>query len=160
MWHLSRDERTVGARSLCERVFTSKQTLLQTHLLCDLTNTNRPLSYKSWSEKEMSRALNAVVVDGVSVRHAALLYGVPKSTLGDRVSGKVLCGATCGRDTYLSNEEELATFIETCAAIWYAKSRKQILALVERIMYGHGIEIRVSDGWWVSFLKRHPSLTL
>ena len=147
MWHLRR----VGARPLRERVFTSKQTLLQTHLLCDLTNTNRPLSYKSWSEEEMSRALNAVVVHGVSVRHAALLYGVPKSTLGDRVSGKVLCGATCGQDTYLSNEEEeLATFIETCAANGYAKSRKQSFALVERIMYGHGIEIRDSDGWWVS----------
>ena len=106
MWHLSREEKRAGARPLRERVFTSKQTLLRTHSLNDLTNINRPLSYKKWTEEEMGRALNAVVVDGVSVRRAALLYGVPKSTLGDRVSGRVLSGATCGRDTYLSDEEE------------------------------------------------------
>ena len=75
---------------------------------------------------------------------------------------EVLCGTTCGRETYLSDEveEELASFIENCASVGYAKTRKQILALVERIMYARGIEVRVSDGWWVSFLKRHPSLTL
>lgn len=162
MWHLSRDTKNSGTRPLRERVFTSKQTLLRTYSLDDLTNTNRPLSYKRWNEEEMGRALNAIVVDGLSVRRAALLYGVPKSTLGDRVSGKVLCGATCGREKYLSDEEEeeLATFIENCASVGYAKTRKQILALVERIMYARGIEVHVSDGWWVSFLKRHPSLTL
>ena len=42
----------------------------------------------------------------------------------------------------------------------YAKTRKQILALVERIMCTRGIEVRISDGWWASFHKRHPSLSL
>lgn len=110
----------------------------------------------------MSRALEAVAAEGLSVRRAALMYGVPKSTLGDRVSGRVLPGSMCGREKYLTDEEEeeLSDFIENCAALGYAKTRKQVLALVERIMCTRGIEIRVTDGWWASFLKRHPSLSL
>ena len=57
-------------------------------------------------------------MEGLSVRRVALMYGVPKSTLGDRISGRVLYGSTCGREKYLSDEEEeeLAIFIENCAA--------------------------------------------
>ena len=54
----------------------------------------------------MAAALKAVIEDGMSVRGAAEYYGVPKSTLGDRVSGRVLPGVTSGRCTYLSHEEE------------------------------------------------------
>ena len=162
MWHLSKENRINSIRPLHDRVFVGKQTLLRTYSLNDLTNPNRPLGYKRWNEEEMGQALNAVAVKGVSVRRAALIYGVPKSTLGDRVSGRVQCGATCGREKYLTDEEEedLATFIENCASVGYAKTRKQILALVERIMSAQGIQVHVSDGWWVSFLKRHPLLTL
>ena len=35
----------------------------------------------------MQQAYDAVVNDGLSVHHAATEYGVPKSTLGDKVSG-------------------------------------------------------------------------
>jgi hypothetical protein len=47
----------------------------------------RPVQYKSWSEENMSKAITAVVQDDVSVRKAAELYNVPKSTLGDRITG-------------------------------------------------------------------------
>ena len=40
----------------------------------------------------MSRALDAVAAEDLSMRRAALMYGVTKSTLGYRVSGgRVLC---------------------------------------------------------------------
>lgn len=38
----------------------------------------------------MSRAVSAVVVSGISIRKAALMYDIPKSVLGDRISGRVL----------------------------------------------------------------------
>ena len=164
MWHLSslNEKRGNAMRPLRERVFVSKQSVLRTNSLGDLTNVNRPLAYKRWNEEQMSRALDAVAAEGLSVRRAALMYGVPKSTLGDRVSGRVLCGSTCGRGKYLTDEEEeeLLTFIENCASVGYAKTRKQILALVERILCVRGMKVHVSDGWWASFLRRHPTLTL
>ena len=70
-------------------------------------------------------------MEGLSVRLAALIYGVLKSTLDDRVSGHVICGSTRGREKYLSNEEEeeLTTFIENCTVVGYAKTQKQNLTL-------------------------------
>ena len=37
----------------------------------------------------MERALKAVISEGLSVRRAALQFSVPRSSLGDRVSGLV-----------------------------------------------------------------------
>ena len=78
----------------------------------------RPVQYKSWSEENMSKAISAVVQ---AVRKAAALYNVPKSTLGDRITGRVLPGSTSGPATYLTaqEEKELATFLCRSAAIGY-----------------------------------------
>ena len=45
----------------------------------------------------------------------------------------MLNGANSGPDTYMdrSEEEELVKFLIRCAVIGYAKSRKQVLALVK-----------------------------
>ena len=40
----------------------------------------KPLKYKSWNEAKMAEALDT------SIREAAMQFGVPKSTLDDRVS--------------------------------------------------------------------------
>ena len=47
------------------------------------------------------------VEKGNSLRHSAEMYGVPKSTLFDHVTGKVAFGARSGPDTYLRVEEEV-----------------------------------------------------
>jgi hypothetical protein len=49
------------------------------------------------------------------------MYGVPKSTLHDHVSGKVLVGAKSGHDPYLTVEdkEELTSFLMQMARIGY-----------------------------------------
>jgi len=40
----------------------------------------------------MALAVDAVMKDGLSVRRAVKVYNVPKSTLGDHISGRVLPG--------------------------------------------------------------------
>ena len=52
--------------------------------------------YKDWTRESMLAAMKAVIEDGMSIRQAAEKHHVPKSTLGDRVSGRVLPGATSG----------------------------------------------------------------
>ena len=51
---------------------------------------------KQWSEESMAAAIVAVK-GGESVLHAAHQFGVPRQTLGDRVSGKVVHGTNPGR---------------------------------------------------------------
>ena len=110
----------------------------------------------------MSKALSALVTWGMSVREAASHFGVPKSTLGDRVSGGVQSGAISGPTTYLmaDKETELVWFLVRCSKIGYPKSRKQVLALVRRLMLKNGIAALVTDGWWEKFCSRHSNLML
>ena len=49
-------------------------------------------------------------------------YGVPRSTLQDRVSGRVELGCKPGKKPYLTieEEEEVVSFLLKCAKIGYA----------------------------------------
>ena len=84
----------------------------------------------------------------MSVRAAAELYGIPKSTLGDRISGRVLPGTASGAVRYLadSEEEELAEFIVGCASIGYPKTIRDILAIVQSILASRGVHRIVTYG--------------
>lgn len=81
--------------------------------------------YKQWTEERMALAMDAVVKDGLSVRKAAEEYGVPKSTLGDRISGRILPGAISGPGKYLTHqeEEELVCFLLRCVSIGYIPTK-------------------------------------
>ena len=119
-------------------------------------STGRPSSYRNWSSRSLSGALEAVA-KGTSVRRAAEEHGVPKSTLWDHASGRVLAGAHSGPTRYLSMEEEdeLEQFLLGAAAIGYPRSRMEVMAIV-----GNKVGKPVSSGWWESFCKRHPMITL
>ena len=118
--------------------------------------------YKRWSEERMALAVDAVIKDGISVRRAAEEYDVPKSILGDRISGRILPGAVSGPGKYLSDqeEEELVCFLLECVSIGYPRSRQEVTAIVQHLYDRNGIQKVVSHGWWESFCRRHRNLTL
>ena len=53
----------------------------------------------------MEKALKAVLYENFSIREAAETYDAPKSTLGDRVCGKVLPGSISGHSGSLVTEK-------------------------------------------------------
>ncbi|CAI7996987.1 Tigger transposable element-derived protein 6 [Geodia barretti] len=118
---------------------------------------------KLWTEEAMDHALRATS-EGMSVREAASQYGVPKSTLHDRVSGRVQPGAVPGAHRYLDveEEEEVVRWLEGCASIGYAKSVREVRSIVGAIVAAkNNLEnFVVSHGWWDRFRARHPHLTL
>ena len=122
----------------------------------------RPGMYKHWNEVKMGRAIDSVITDGVSVRRAALEFKIPRSTLNDRISGRVLPGAVSGRPKYLSNDEEkeLVRFLQKCSFIGYPRSRKEVIAIVQRVCSSRSLSIDVTHGWWDAFRRRHPDMTL
>ena len=146
--------------SLNQRIYKSK--LRYPLQYPQAVTDSRSKKFKQWSEDVMEKAINAVINDGVSIRRAAEDYGIPKSTLGDRISGRILPGSSSGPRKLLTTEEEedLVAFLRRCAAIGYPKSRKDLMELVQRILEGKGIEHQVSNGWWNAFCKRNPNLTL
>ena len=125
-------------------------------------SSERPSSYKAWDEERLMRAYTAVKENKMSCRQAAICYDIPKSTLSDRVSGRVTFGSHSGPKRYLSDEEEthLVYFLGRVASLGYAKTKKEVLAVVEEMVAAKGKEVHVSNGWWESFHKRHPILSL
>ena len=150
------------APPLRERVLIGDLAESESDCVAASLNSLRPAKYKEWSEERMKLAMQAVLEKGVSIRTAAEIYRVPKSTLGDRISGRVLPGMTSGPARYLSQreEEELVTFLIRTSSIGYGRCRKEVIALVERILLARGERKKVSNGWWQKFLKRYPQLTL
>ena len=123
--------------------------------------TLRSKSYKQWNDDIILKAITAVV-EGSSVRKAALDYGIPKSTLNDRIQGKVIHGSHSGRSKYLSDEEELelVRFLLRSASIGYPRSRYEVIAIVQRVCLKNGFNVTVTHGWWEAFCRRHPTVTL
>ena len=64
-----------------------------------------PTKCKQWSNDAMVSAMEEAE-RGMPVKHAARLFGVPKSTLRDRVAGNVKHGTNPGPVPYLTNAEE------------------------------------------------------
>ena len=84
----------------------------------------------------MENALREVTNGSLTVRRAALEYNVPKTTLHDRLTGKVLPGAVGGAPRYLDDEEEeeLVRWLIGCAEVGYAKSIREVRAIVGAIV--------------------------
>ena len=106
----------------------------------------------------MQKAVQDVESGVLGVRRAALEYNIPKSTLSDRVSGKVQPGTVSGPPRYLSDEEEqeVVNWISGCAEIG-REVRAVVSALVSK---KSGVAVSVSQGWWDKSRKRHPELVL
>ena len=127
-----------------------------------ISESLRPISYKAWDDDDMERALQEVYSGSMTVTRAALEYGISRSTLGDRASGRVVPGSKSGAPTYLSpvEEEELVHFLIGGAEIGYPKSVRGVRALVGAILSkkrGDTVDC-VSTGWWERFRNRHPTL--
>ena len=89
---------------------------------------------KQWSNESMTDALEEVE-RGMPVKRAARLFGVPRSTLRDRVAGNVKHGTNPGPTLYLTKceETELASFLVDVAKAGYGKSRGEIKQIAENV---------------------------
>jgi len=81
----------------------------------------------------MLGAIDAVKKDGTGVNAAAAQFGVPPSTLRDRLSGRVVHGTHPGPAPYLEKDEEtqLVEYLTSTSKVGYGKTRKQVMNIVE-----------------------------
>ena len=86
---------------------------------------------KKWSDNAIEAAISSVK-EGCFVARAAVEHSVPRTTLNDRISGKVKHGTKPGPVPYLSQEEkDLVDFLDVVSNVGYGKTRKQVKTLVE-----------------------------
>ena len=110
----------------------------------------------------MVAALEAVKL-GEPILHAAWTHGVPRSTLQDRVHGKVTHGALPGPRPYLApaEEKELSIFIVDVAKAGYGKLGSRSKPLQKMLLLRKGLfEARKcpmagSTSSWIGILLSH-----
>ena len=72
----------------------------------------------------------------------------------------MMLGFVSGLTKYLSDieEEELMQFLLGCSSTGFANFRMEILVIIQSVVQ-KDIKVTVTNGWWDSFRKRHPSLS-
>ena len=114
---------------------------------------------KKWTNEQMIAAMKFVEDGEGGVNQAAIMHGVPKSTLKDRLTGRVQHGSKPGPVPYFSNDEEteISTFLLKCSVMGYGKTRRDVLNIAEGYAIKKGIQLKkehISDGWWRRFKER------
>ena len=126
--------------------------------------TSRSTKCKNWLEESIKAALEAVK-EGQSISQAARDHGVPKTTLYNRVRGRVYSSLQqTWPQPYLSgqDESELGLYLKHCARVGYGKTRRDALSIVQNAASEKGVlrSSHVSQGWWRRFLERQRDLSL
>ena len=118
-----------------------------------------------WDDESMKRPMEAVKGGLMRVNQAARNFKVPRTTLRDRLSGRVEHGAKSGPEPYLTKEEEqeLVDFLKQASRVGYGKTKKEILVIVQKLIKkkGHSKCERFNgEGWWHRFMSRQKKLSL
>ena len=108
---------------------------------------------------------DAIALSGeMPANQAALQYGVPRSTLKDRLSGRVKHSRKPGPQSYLDPEEEqgLVEHLINAAQKGYGKTRKEVKHIAESVACEKKLvkKNKISNGWWRGFTERNPMLCL
>ena len=120
--------------------------------------------YRSYDSDELNRAFEAVIDNDMSIRKASQSFGVPKSTLMDRLHGRVsLDVVKSGPLPLFSDEQEalLTGHLKTMAEVGYGYSRQETINLASDYAIFLGLRDKhhpLTDRWLYNFLDRWPEL--
>ncbi|MEW8544909.1 MAG: helix-turn-helix domain-containing protein [Candidatus Thiodiazotropha sp.] len=122
--------------------------------------------YAQYDPTKFADAIEAVR-EGMSVRKAAKAYGVPRSTLSDRITGRVSEDAVLGKSPVIpvDIEKEMASRAMDLAEKGFGIGRKQMIARAGTLCRQMGVKTSSKSGlpgkdWFKGFKRRNPALVL
>ena len=128
-----------------------------------INTENRPKKLCQWTDEQMRHAMEAVMSGELGVNRSALQHGVPRTTLKDRIAGRIQHGTKPGLLAYLdAKEDDLVKFLFECSRMGYGKTKREVIQIVEQAARRKGMAIKthISDGWWYRFCQRWPKVLL
>ena len=121
--------------------------------------------YLPYKKASLQLAVALVQSGAMSLRKAAISYGVPKSTLSYKLHGRTAMEFRQGPRTVLFAEEEekIASWAINMSRIGYGRTRQELLSTVQKILKEDGCpnpfkNDKSGKDWLNGFLKRHPNL--
>ena len=128
---------------------------------------NRLKRKLNYTQEQLDEALANISNKNMNYRQAAEVYGIPKSTLADRITGKrePVVGHH-GRNPVLTKEEEidLKNWCIEMAKRGFGQTPEQLKAMVKRILDSSGRKEELfknnlpGKAWWYGFVGRHPDI--
>ena len=112
-----------------------------------------------YTEYEVNQALESIA-NGQSVRKASVNWGVPRSTIRDRLQGSQSKATSASSRQKLSTTQEnhLVQWIQVQASLGLPPTHQQIREFTERILYLQGGSQTLGKNWFQAFLYRNPSI--
>lgn len=115
---------------------------------------------KKLTPEAMAQALQEVEAGRLSLRQAAGQFGVPKSSLSDRVSGKVASGCARGQRPLLTPEDEnsLVQYCLYSASHRFPLTKPQVLAhalAIYNLSHPEAPKTELGQMWWINFREWH-----
>lgn len=114
---------------------------------------------------DLDKAVTAVKNKILSIRKAAKYYGVPKSTISDRITGRVQDGALPGKKPVfpIEIETQIATKIKDAARMGFGITRAHLCFKMGRLATQMKLKTPFRNGvpgrdWFDGFRKRNPDI--
>ena len=115
----------------------------------------------------MEKALRSIREENLSIRRAGRNFGIPESTLRDKIHERVPDQCRSGPSTVLSSQEEtdLCVWLQKMSEIGYGRCRRELVEIVKKTLDKVGRvtcfkDNRPGKDWCASFKKRHHQLKL
>lgn len=120
-----------------------------------------------YSEEAMKNAMHAVDTKNMSCHKASVKFGVPRSTLENKVKGKTPRERKMGPSSVLTAEEEdtLVKWILSIAKAGFPLIKEDLLCTVQKIIQMSNRETPFTNNkpgrkWFKLFLARHPEISV
>ena len=127
-------------------------------------SNNQPSKLRQWTNEAMEAPMRAVYDGEMGVNQASREYGVPTTTLRDRINEHVTHGTPMGARPYLNGaeEKELENFLFAISNVGFGKTRAHVMMYTEKVAREKGIlrKDHVTSRWFNSFCKRHRDISL
>jgi hypothetical protein len=124
----------------------------------------QPRKRQCYSQEAVNQALSAIRNDGMPIKEASRRFGIPRSTLQDKVHGRTQDDCMPGPDPVLTRAEEeaLTQYIIQMSKIGYPLSRDQLADIVKDLLYKDGRKNPFKNNkpgreWLQAFLRRNPN---
>ena len=123
--------------------------------------------YRPYSPSKIAAAVSMVQSGALSKRKASLTYGIPRTTLIDKLSGKAPIGINPGKPCVLTKAEEmvLVDYTKNMASIGSPLKPNDLFVEVKKVLYADRRPTPFKNNlpgkhWYQGFVKRHPDITL
>ena len=113
-----------------------------------------------YTEDAVARAISDIKDNGLSQHQAAQKWGVPRTTISNRLGGQTAMADQIQPKQHLTGDQEtrLASWILHQESLGYAPSYSQIRACVLSLLKQQGYEPKLGRNWVFKFIQRRSEL--